>query len=106
MSPKSMENDFFEQLDENCIDFEISEIDAAAKIKRFLHQKGVQNAYEYTNYDIGKELISLLSQLYRLIQKEMPALPQKQAILKSQAKLEQLFGIGYEKICEYFLEDF
>ncbi len=94
----------FESLNANGVEveFEISKTEADCKVKKFLHRQGVLNAYEYTDDDIQKEIMSLMQQLSELIKQENGDLPELQIAMIAQARLERMFGIVYEKILEYY----
>lgn len=85
------------------VESNISEYDAETKIKEFLYKQGVQNAFEYTKDDIAKKLLSLFLQIKTLSRKENPDLTDRELIIRTQFRLEFMFGIVYEKLYEYFL---
>ena len=85
------------------VESNISEQDAETKIKDFLHSKGVSNAFEYRKEDITKELLSLFLQIQDYSKKENPNLTDQQVVIRTQARMERMFGIVYEKLYEYFL---
>ncbi len=85
------------------VEFNISKHDAETKIKEFLHNQGVSNAFEYSREDITKELLSLFLQIQDFSKKENPDLTDQQIVIRTQARMERMFGIAYEKLYEYFL---
>ena len=87
------------------VESNISEHDAETKIKDFLYSQGVSNAFEYSKEDITKELLSLFLQIQDLSKKENPNLTDQQVVIRTQARMERMFGIVYEKLYEYFMRD-
>lgn len=93
-----------ENLNEIEVEFDISKTESDYKIKQFLHRQGVETAYEYTDSDIQNELISLMQQIIEFVKQEKGDIPDKQVALIAQHRLEEMFGIVYEKLVEYYFE--
>ncbi len=94
----------FDSLNEIGVEFDISKTEADYKIKQFLHRQGVETAYEYTDTDIQNELISLMQQLVEFVKKEKGEIPDPQIASIAQHRLEEMFGIVYEKLVEYYFQ--
>ena len=79
--------------------------EVSLRIKQILHQKGVEDAYDYTDEDISRELLSLMEQVAQNMKRKSSDLSDQQLYTIAQGQIENVFGIVYEKLYEYYLSD-